>query len=87
MTFAIRPSSPTPDTCAVAYGQLGEREAALKALKELLSVRPSFATSARKELEKWSEPELVEHSVEGLRKAGLEIVDDSETPPPKPAAA
>ena len=33
---------------AAAYGQLGEREAAGKALRELLEMRPDFAASARR---------------------------------------
>jgi tetratricopeptide (TPR) repeat protein len=58
---------------AAAYGQLGEREAARKALRELLAIRPDFAVVAREELGKWWDPELVEHLIAGLRKAGLEI--------------
>ncbi len=58
---------------AVAYGQLGELEAAEKALQELLAVRPNFASQARQECEKWWQPELVDSLLEGLRKAGLEI--------------
>ncbi|HXZ18346.1 MAG TPA: hypothetical protein VEG63_00240, partial [Candidatus Acidoferrales bacterium] len=65
----------TPTALAAAYGQLGESEAAQKALKELLSIRPDFAGGARRELEKWFEPELVEHFLEGLRKAGLKAAD------------
>jgi TolB-like protein len=58
---------------AAAYGQLGEREAARKALRELLAIWPDFAVVAREELGKWWDPELVEHLIDGLRKAGLEI--------------
>ncbi len=58
---------------AAAYGQLGEREAAEEALKDLLALRSEFANGAREELAKWWEPGLVEHLVDGLRKAGLEI--------------
>src|SRR4029077_5201404 len=58
---------------AAAYGQLGEREAARNSVRELLEVRPDFAVAAREELRKWWDPELVEHLIEGLRKAGLEI--------------
>jgi hypothetical protein len=57
---------------AAAYGQLGEREAAENALKDLLAPRSEFVTGAREELAKWWEPELVEHLIEGLRNAGLE---------------
>ena len=62
-----------------AHGQLGERQAAQKALRELLAVRPNFAAAARRELEKWFELELVEHFMDGLRKAGLDIPDDPPT--------
>jgi TolB-like protein len=60
-------------TSAAAFGQLGERERAQNAVKELLAIRPDFAASAREEFGKWFDDELVEHYVEGLRKAGLEI--------------
>ena len=58
---------------AAAYGQLGEREAAGQAARDLLALRPDFAATARGELAKWWDPELVEHLIDGLRKAGLEI--------------
>ena len=58
---------------AAAYGQLGEREAAGKALRELLALKPDFAVIAREEPGKWFDPELVEHLMDGLRKAGLPI--------------
>ncbi|HLM82233.1 MAG TPA: protein kinase [Terriglobales bacterium] len=57
---------------AAAHGQLDEIEAAQKALRGLLAVRPNFAGAARQELEKWLEPELAGHFLEGLSKAGLE---------------
>jgi TolB-like protein/tetratricopeptide (TPR) repeat protein len=59
---------------ATAYGQLGELEAARNAVRELLALRPDFAVVAREELGKWWDPELVRHLIDGLRKAGLEIV-------------
>ena len=58
---------------AVACGQLGDRETAGKALKELLDLRPDFAEIARQEFEKWWDPELVDHMIDGLQKAGLEL--------------
>jgi TolB-like protein/tRNA A-37 threonylcarbamoyl transferase component Bud32/tetratricopeptide (TPR) repeat protein len=58
---------------ATVYGQLGEREAACDAVRELLALRPDFPVVAREELAKWWDPELVEHLIDGLRKAGLEI--------------
>jgi serine/threonine protein kinase len=58
---------------AAAFGQLGEVEAAREAVRGLLAVRPDFSIIAREELGKWWDPALVEHLIEGLRKAGLEI--------------
>jgi TolB-like protein/cytochrome c-type biogenesis protein CcmH/NrfG/predicted Ser/Thr protein kinase len=60
---------------AMVYGQLGERQAASKALQGLLALRPDFALAARGELEKWMDPELITHAIDGLRKAGLDITD------------
>jgi TolB-like protein/Tfp pilus assembly protein PilF len=65
-----------PATSAAALGQLGEH--AQKALKELLVIRPDFARTARQEFGKWFDDELAEHYVEGLRKAGLPIVDNAD---------
>jgi TolB-like protein/Flp pilus assembly protein TadD len=58
---------------AIAYGQLGEREAARSAVRDLLAIRPDFPVVAREELGKWWDPELVKHLIDGLRKAGLEL--------------
>jgi serine/threonine protein kinase/tetratricopeptide (TPR) repeat protein len=55
---------------AAAYGQLGELEAARNALRALLTLKPDFAV--REELAKWWDAGLVEHLIDGLRKAGLE---------------
>jgi TolB-like protein len=57
---------------AACYAQLGQTEAATKALHDLLQVRPGFAAIARVELSKNHRPEFVEHLLAGLRKAGLE---------------
>jgi hypothetical protein len=64
---------------AIAYGQLGELDAGKDAVRQLLVLRPQFGTIARQELGKWYEPELIEHVMDGLRKAGLEIVDSKAT--------
>jgi TolB-like protein len=61
---------------AVAHARLGEREAAASAVRDLLALKPDFAATARREFGKWHQPELVEHLVDGLRKAGLEIVTE-----------
>jgi len=62
---------------AAVYGQLGEREAARNAVRELLAIRPDFAAVARVELGKWWDSELIERLIDGLRKAGLEIAPKS----------
>ena len=77
LSFALK--SNLPDhwgmhaALAAAYGQLGEREAAGKSLRELLTLRPDYARTARPQLAKWFDPELMEQLIDGLRKAGLEI--------------
>ena len=43
---------------AAAYGQLGEREAAGRAVRDLLGLRPDFAATRASEVAKWWEPEL-----------------------------
>lgn len=58
---------------AASYGQLGQIEAAQKSVQDLLALRPDFASFARYEYSKWYEPDQIEHLIEGLRKAGLEI--------------
>jgi serine/threonine-protein kinase len=62
---------------AAAYGQLGEQEAAQRALSELFDQKPDFAQVAREELGKWMDPGLVEQVIDGLGKAGLEIAQDA----------
>ena len=61
---------------AAAFGQLGERDAAAKALQDLLKLRPDIAAKMRKHYEKWFDPEYVEQLIDGLRKAGLEIAPE-----------
>ncbi len=73
---------------AAALGQLGERDAAGRALRDLLKVRPAFAATARADMEKWCKPEYVERFIDGLRKAGLDVPSPSgAVPAVKPAAA
>jgi tetratricopeptide (TPR) repeat protein len=62
---------------AAACGQLGERDAASKAVRELLKLRPDFAAAARADIEKWWAPEYVERFLDGLRKAGLDVSSSS----------
>ena len=66
---------------AAVYGQLGERERARAALRELHALLPNFGATAREEFGKWHDAELTEQMLDGLRKAGLEI------PPEKGASA
>jgi TolB-like protein/Tfp pilus assembly protein PilF len=56
---------------AAVHGQLGNREAAAKALTELLVIRPDFEEAVSDDLSRWFQPALVEHLMEGLRKAGI----------------
>ena len=58
---------------AAACGQLGEREAAGRALRDLLGLRPDFAAIVRAGARRWWDPEYVERLIDGLRKAGLEV--------------
>lgn len=62
-------------TLAAVYGQLGERERATAALRELHAISPTFGARARALYAVWNETEFVEHLLDGLRKAGLEIPD------------
>jgi TolB-like protein/Tfp pilus assembly protein PilF len=64
---------------AAVYGQLGERNAAAKALKGLLKLKPAVAATVRRDSEKWWEPDHVERIIDGLRKAGLEIPGEKKT--------
>lgn len=67
---------------AACHGQLGEREAADKALHELLRLRPNFAALVREEFAKWWTAEYAGHFIEGLRKAGLELAPGNVTAAP-----
>jgi tetratricopeptide (TPR) repeat protein len=58
---------------SAAYGQLGEKVAAARAVQQLLTVRPDFAATGRRDIEKWWQPGYVEQLVDGWRKAGLEM--------------
>ena len=69
----------TPLALAVANGQLGKRDASSKALRDLLILQPDYAATAREDLGKWFDQELVDHLIDGLRKAGLEIVGGEAT--------
>jgi hypothetical protein len=57
---------------AAAQGQLGESEAAARHVREVLTMMPDFPSIGRSEFSKWYLPDLVDHLMDGLRKAGLE---------------
>jgi TolB-like protein/class 3 adenylate cyclase len=83
LNFALRINLPghwfSHGAMAAAYGQLGERGAATKALQDLLKLRPDFAATVRKDIEKWWEPEYVDRLIDGWRQAGLEIPGEEGT--------
>jgi tetratricopeptide (TPR) repeat protein len=60
---------------AAAHAQPGHRDAARQAAQELLKIRPDFSEVARNELGKWYDEQLIEHVIDGLSKAGLNIPD------------
>ena len=60
----------------IACAQIGDREGTAKALRELLAQRPDVAAVARTDFSKWGySQQLIEHLLDGLRKAGLVIPD------------
>jgi adenylate cyclase len=62
---------------AIDYAQLDRKEEARSAARELLRLYPTFPQNARRELNKWAwEEEFVDHIIDGLRKAGLDIPPD-----------
>ncbi len=76
--FALKINLPgnfyTHAVIAMAYGQLGMREEARKSLQELLAIRPDFAKTAREEFGRWfHDLAFIEHQLDGLRKAGLDV--------------
>lgn len=86
LSIALRFNMPsyffTHALTAAVYGQLGLHEPAQKALQELLAIRPDFAVTARREFEKFYNPELVERLMDGLGKAGLEVAIEKEAAVP-----
>ena len=81
LNFALKINLPGLHTShmalAVSYGQLGQRDEAAQAVQELVKLRPNIAILARPALRMRFDPELAEHMIDGLRKAGLEIPDAS----------
>ena len=60
---------------AATHGQLGQLEPARVAVSELLALKPDYARIARREIGTLCDPPLVEHIIDGLRKAGLDIAE------------
>jgi len=65
---------------AAGYAQLGDAEAAGKALRELIRLRPNASSNVRRTAAKWFDPDHLEHLVAGWRKAGMEVADDPVMP-------
>ncbi len=63
-----------------ACGQLGRQDEGQKAIKDLLKAKPDFPQTVREELGKWLVPSYVEHIIEGLRKAGLDVPEPGAAP-------
>ena len=64
---------------AAVYGQLGRTSEASEALEKVNELKPSVVTDSREELSKdMHVEEWVEHLIDGLRKAGLDV-------PPRPS--
>lgn len=60
------------------YGQLGRSSDAAASNQKLLQLYPTFAKNARHELTKFNvNPALADHIIDGLRKAGLEIPEQT----------
>jgi tetratricopeptide (TPR) repeat protein len=71
----------THSTLAAVYAQLGEFDAAHKAVSELLKLLPIAPAVIPQITALYLAPDLTEHYMDGLRKAGLDI------PAPPPAAS
>jgi adenylate cyclase len=83
LNFALKINLPgfhsTHMALAAVYGQLGQHDEAAKAVQELLKLRPDMAAIARPALGMRFDLETVEHLIDGLRKAGLEIPGEPKT--------
>lgn len=73
---------------ASACGHLGRRSEAEAAVRDLLALDPEFAAHARSNIESWHFASgLMEPLLEGLRKAGLEVLPEKRTAAPAPGHA
>ena len=77
LTIALKFNLPgyyfTHALTAAVYGQLGMHAQAQKSLQQLLTLRPDYAAVARQKFEESYSSDLVEHLIDGLSKAGLDI--------------
>ena len=65
MTYVVR---------AMSYGQLGRTAEGRDAVAEIIKRKPNFGEDVRNDFRRRNLPEpVIEHIVEGLRKAGLQI--------------
>jgi serine/threonine protein kinase/tetratricopeptide (TPR) repeat protein len=64
---------------AAAHAQLDEIDEARKALRDLLVMKPDYAEFGPRFFSRWFQPEMAERIANGLRKAGLEIADESKS--------
>ncbi|MDL2718906.1 MAG: protein kinase [Acidobacteriota bacterium] len=69
---------------AAVHGQLGDLAAAGNALNNLLAQREDFAQTGEALMGKWFDSRLVEHFMDGLRKAGLDLPSSARVPWPPP---
>ena len=58
---------------AMDYGELGRSHEAKVAVDKLLELYPDFAHRARREFRNYIPESALDHAVEGLRKAGLDV--------------
>jgi adenylate cyclase len=67
---------------AAIYAHLGRHDEAREALRRMLELRPEAALDPQSDVRLWHYDEtLIEHWLEGLRQAGLEIPEQADTPP------
>jgi tetratricopeptide (TPR) repeat protein len=59
---------------AMILGQLGKTEDAKRAAEEIIKLKPDFSKNVRSDLRRRNIPEeMINHMLDGLRKAGLQI--------------
>ena len=65
---------------AAAHGQLGEQQPASAAVRALTTQIPNFSANPRAILNTWIQPDMVEHLIQGLQKAGMSIAEAASGP-------